>query len=94
MDTCKLFKRLPRGACYTARLLKSPTPIPEGLEAKVPGGCSDVEAVVSASGMPARTVQHKRENYSKKGVCALDHIPVHPLVPTSTIEVLLSRIAF
>ena len=24
MDTCKLFKRLPRGACYTARLLKSP----------------------------------------------------------------------
>ena len=22
MDTCKLFKRLPRGACYTARLLK------------------------------------------------------------------------
>ena len=34
MDTCKLFKRLPRGACYTARLLKSPTSIPEGLEAK------------------------------------------------------------
>ena len=34
MDTFKLFKRLPRGACYTARLLKSPTSIPEGLEAK------------------------------------------------------------
>ena len=34
MDTCKLFKRLPRGACYTARLLKSPASIPEGLEAK------------------------------------------------------------
>ena len=34
MDTCKLFKRLPRGACYTARQLKSPTSIPEGLEAK------------------------------------------------------------
>ena len=34
MDTCKLFKRLPRGACYTARLLKSPTSILEGLEAK------------------------------------------------------------
>ena len=31
MDTCKLFKRFPRGACYTARLLKSPTSIPEGL---------------------------------------------------------------
>ena len=36
MDTCKLFKRLPRGACYTALLLKSPTSIPEGLEAKGP----------------------------------------------------------
>ena len=36
MDTCKLFKRLPRGACYTARLLKPPTSIPEGLEAKGP----------------------------------------------------------
>ena len=34
MDTCKLFKRLPWGTCYTARLLKSPTSIPEGLEAK------------------------------------------------------------
>ena len=34
MDTCKLFKRLPRGACYTARLLKSPTSMPEGLQAK------------------------------------------------------------
>ena len=34
MDTCKLFKRLPRGACYTARLLKSPRSIPEGLEVK------------------------------------------------------------
>ena len=34
MDTCKLLKRLPRGACYTARLLKSPTSIPEGLQAK------------------------------------------------------------
>ena len=34
MDTCKLFRRLPRGACYTARLLKKPTSIPEGLEAK------------------------------------------------------------
>ena len=34
VDTCKLFRRLPRGACYTARLLKSPTSIPEGLEAK------------------------------------------------------------
>ena len=36
VDTCKLFKRLPRGACYTARLLKSPTSIPGGLEAKWP----------------------------------------------------------
>ena len=34
MDTCKLLKRLPRGACYTARLLKSPRSIPEGLEVK------------------------------------------------------------
>ena len=34
MDTCKLFKRLPRGACYMARLLKPPTSIQEGLEAK------------------------------------------------------------
>ena len=34
MDTCKLFKRLPWGARYTARLLKSPTSIPEGLQAK------------------------------------------------------------
>ena len=34
MDTCKLFRRLPRGTCYTARLLKKPTSIPEGLEAK------------------------------------------------------------
>ena len=34
MDTCKLFKRHPRGACYTARLLKLPTSIPEGLQAK------------------------------------------------------------
>ena len=34
MDTCKRFRRLPRGACYTARLLKKPTSIPEGLEAK------------------------------------------------------------
>ncbi len=36
MDTCKLCKRLPRGACYTALLLKSPTSIPDGLEAKGP----------------------------------------------------------
>ena len=36
MDTCKLFKRLTRGACYTALLLKSPTSIPDGLEAKGP----------------------------------------------------------
>ena len=34
MDTCKLFRRLPRGACYTARMLKKPTPVPEGLEVK------------------------------------------------------------
>ena len=34
LDTCKLFKRLPRGAYYTARLLKSPTSVPEGLEVK------------------------------------------------------------
>ncbi len=34
MDTCKLFRRLPRGACYNARLLKTPTSVPEGLEAK------------------------------------------------------------
>ena len=33
-DTCRLFKRLPPAACYTARLLKSPTSVPEGLEAK------------------------------------------------------------
>ena len=32
MDTCKRFRRLPRGACYTARLLKKPTSVPEGLE--------------------------------------------------------------
>ena len=34
MDTCELFKQLPRGACYTARLLKSPRSIPEGLAVK------------------------------------------------------------
>ena len=34
MDTCKLFRRLRRGACYTARLLKKPTSVPEGLEVK------------------------------------------------------------
>ena len=34
MDTCKLFRRLRRGACYTARLLKMPRSIPEGLEVK------------------------------------------------------------
>ena len=34
LDTCKLFRRLPRGACYNARLLKKPTSIPESLEAK------------------------------------------------------------
>ena len=34
MDTCKLFKRLRRSACYTARLLKKPTSVPEGLEVK------------------------------------------------------------
>ena len=34
MDTCKLFRRRPRGACYTARLLKKPTSVPEGLEVK------------------------------------------------------------
>ena len=34
LDTCKLFRRLPRGACYTARLFKSPMSVPEGLEAK------------------------------------------------------------
>ena len=34
MDTCKLFRLLPRGACYTARLLKKPTSVPEGLEVK------------------------------------------------------------
>ena len=32
IDTCKLFRRLPRGACYTARLLKKPTSVPDGLE--------------------------------------------------------------
>ena len=32
MDTRTLFRRLPRGACYTARLLKKPTSVPEGLE--------------------------------------------------------------
>ena len=37
MDTCKLIKRRPRGACYTARLLKSPRSIPEGLEVKEHG---------------------------------------------------------
>ena len=36
MDTCKLFKRFPRGACYIAFLLKSPTSISDGLEAKGP----------------------------------------------------------
>ena len=34
MDTCKRFRRLPRGACYTARLLKKPKSAPEGFEAK------------------------------------------------------------
>ena len=34
MDTRKPFRPRPRGACYTARLLKKPTSIPEGLEAK------------------------------------------------------------
>ena len=34
MDTCRRFRRLPRGACYTARLLKKPTSVPEGLEVK------------------------------------------------------------
>ena len=34
LDTCKLFRRLPRSACYNARLLKKPTSIPESLEAK------------------------------------------------------------
>ncbi len=34
MDTCKLFRRLRRGACYTARLLKKPASVAEGLEAK------------------------------------------------------------
>ena len=34
LDTCKLFRRLPRGACYTARLLKSPTSVPESRGAK------------------------------------------------------------
>ena len=34
MDTCKLFRRFRRGACYTARLLKKPTSVPEGLEVK------------------------------------------------------------
>ena len=30
----EMFMRLPWGACYTARLLKTPMSIPEGLEAK------------------------------------------------------------
>ena len=34
LDTCKLFRRLPRSACYNARLLKKPTSMPESLEAK------------------------------------------------------------
>ena len=34
MDTCRRFRRLPRGACYTARLLKKPTSVAEDLEAK------------------------------------------------------------
>ena len=34
MDTCQHCKRLARGACDRARLLKSPTSILEGLEAK------------------------------------------------------------
>ena len=34
MDTCRRFRRIPRGACYTARLLKKPTSVAEGLEAK------------------------------------------------------------
>ena len=34
MDMCELFRRFRRGACYTAHLLKKPTSIPEGLEAK------------------------------------------------------------
>ena len=34
MDTCRRFRRLPRGAWYTARLLKKPTSVAEGFEAK------------------------------------------------------------
>ena len=46
MDTCKLFRRPPRGACYTARLLKKPTSVPEGLEVK--GHDVRMEACTSA----------------------------------------------
>ena len=34
VDSCKLFRRLPKGAHYNARLLKRATTIPEGIDAK------------------------------------------------------------
>ena len=34
VDSCKLFRKLPKGAHYNARLLKRATRIPEGIDAK------------------------------------------------------------
>ena len=34
VDSCKLFRKLPQGAHYNARLLKRATTIPEGIDAK------------------------------------------------------------
>ena len=33
VDSCKLFRKLPQGAHYNARLLKRATTIPEGIDA-------------------------------------------------------------
>jgi hypothetical protein len=34
VDTCKIFRKLPKGAHYKARLLKRVTKVPEGVDAK------------------------------------------------------------
>ena len=65
MDTCKLFKRLPRGACYTALLLKSPTSIPDGLEAKVTCGWK-------LEHQPWRTPW----KVARRRVCSTDEVPI------------------
>ena len=34
VDTCKIFRKLPSGGHYSARLLKRATKVPEGVDAK------------------------------------------------------------